>query len=118
MGFMFAGVSMLFSNEMPQYYGIYIHTGGALVAFITIILAQWLVWQKLGRSDALVWGRYRAFSLVCSLLSTVLFFVFLITMKAPISGPYQGLTERLFMAVPLIWIGVSGIKLLTLSNPS
>jgi len=36
----------------------------------------------------------------------ILLIVFLVTL----SGPYDGLTERIFVSVVLIWIGISGVK--------
>ncbi len=54
------------------------------------------------------------YSLISGLLSIVLLFVFVYTITA---FPYDsstvphGATERMFVAVPLLWMEVTGIKL-------
>ena len=46
------------------------------------------------------------------MLSTILLTVFLFTS----SGPYEGLTERMFVSVVLIWIEVTGLRLRSISS--
>jgi hypothetical membrane protein len=105
LGTMFAGASLLFI-------AYFAHTLATFIAFFTIIAAQSLTWRSLKNSDGKTWGRYRAYSLISGLLSLVLLFVFFSTL----STAYHGATERVFVAVPLIWIEVTGIKLHSLSK--
>ena len=102
---MFAGASLLFI-------AYFAYTLTAFIAFFTIIAAQLLTWRSLKNSDGKTWGRYRAYSLISGLLSLVLLFVF----SSTLSTAYHGATERVFVAVPLIWIEVTGIKLHSLSK--
>ncbi|MFZ0442928.1 MAG: hypothetical protein WAL81_09860, partial [Methanobacterium sp.] len=71
--------------------------------------AQLLVWEGLKGSDFAIWGKYRTYSLVSGLLSIM----FLILLQVAISDfpAYQGLAQRLFLAVPWIWVGVTGLVL-------
>ena len=112
LGTIFAGVALILSwiyfGESPTNYVFYLyHTLASFIAFLTIIAAQILTWQALKKSDSTIWGNYPIYSLVSGLLSIILLIVFMSTF----SSPYTGLTERLFVAVPLIWLGITGLKL-------
>ncbi|MTK63107.1 MAG: DUF998 domain-containing protein [Methanobacterium sp.] len=81
------------------------------IAFLLIIIAQFLTWKALRGSNNIKWGHYRTFSLICGLLSI---FTLLILSYTQFSQ-YHGATERLFIAVWLIWIEGTGLKLYSLS---
>ncbi len=77
------------------------------MAFLTIIAAQLLIWRGLRDADSSVWGRYGTYSLISGLLSIFL----LLALRIAIGGGYQGIVQRAFLAVPWIWIEMTGIKL-------
>ena len=101
LGVLFAGV---FSED---YLSGVPHNLVSATAFLTIIAAQLLIWKGLKNADNYIWGKYRTYSLISGLLSIVL----LLVLRVAIGGDYQGLAQRLFLAVPWIWIEVTGIKL-------
>ena len=88
------------------------HNLVSAIAFLTIIAAQLLIWRGLKNADSAVWGRYRTYSLISGLLSIIL----LLVLRVAIGGDYQGAAQRAFLAVPWIWIELTGLKLYFLSN--
>jgi hypothetical membrane protein len=108
LGSIFAGVSLLFS-------AYFAHLLSTFIAFGAAMAAQFLSWRSLINSNGMKWGSYRLYSLISGLLSVILFFVFLYTITAfPYlsTTTYHGLAERMFVAVPLLWMIVSGVKIL------
>ncbi len=77
------------------------------ISFLVIIVAQFMTWQALRRSETVIWGRYRIFSLIMGLMSI---FTLLLLSYTQFSS-YHGATERLFIAMWMIWIEVTGLKL-------
>jgi hypothetical membrane protein len=77
------------------------------IAFLVIIVAQFLTWQALRGSDDVVWGRYRTYSLISGLLSIITLLILSYTQFSL----YHGATERLFIAVWLIWIEITALKM-------
>ena len=107
-GVIFAGVALLFPGAATTSASEnYPHVLASLIAFLSIIAVQLLTWRALRASDGATWGRYRAYSLISGLLSLLLFLNFLLTQSAA----YVGAMQRVFMAVPWVWIEVTGIKL-------
>ena len=107
-GVTFAGISLILVSVFTTDYFFYmIHLLATFVAFFTIIIAQILIWWAPRRTKTTIWGYYPKFSLLTGLISIVMLIIFLYT----ITSSYQGLTERLFVAIPLIWIEVTGLKL-------
>ncbi len=101
-------LGVLFAGVFPEDYGSgKWHTLVSSMAFVSIIVAQLLIWLGLRHADSAVWGRYRMYSLISGLLSFILLFVF----SAAMGGDYQGLAQRAFLTVPWIWIEVTGLKL-------
>jgi hypothetical membrane protein len=80
------------------------------IAFLVIMVAQFLAWQALRGSDGAIWGRYRIYSLISGLLS-ILALIFLSYTQF---SSFHGASERLFIAVWMIWIEVTGLKLYSL----
>ena len=76
------------------------------------IAALLLVWWGLRKADKAVWGNYRLYTLASGSLDLVLLFVF----SAAMGSDYQGLAQRAFLAVPFIWVVVTGIKLYSLAK--
>jgi hypothetical membrane protein len=85
------------------------HQQVSSIAFLSIIAAQLLIWQGLRRGDAVIWGRYRVYSLTSGLLSFVLVWF-------SASSDYPGAAQRIFIAVPWFWIEVTGLKLYFLTK--
>ena len=104
-----AGVAFLFSGIYPYFTVIIAHSIASIIGFATIIIAQLLIWKALKESDHNIWGNYRIYSLISGILTLILLLYNVI-------GPYPGLLERLFIAVWMIWIEVTAIKLYTLVN--
>jgi hypothetical membrane protein len=104
------GILIILAGVFPENYGSgVLHTSVSAFAFLAIIAAQLLVWKGLKGSNVPIWGEYRTYSLVSGLLSIIL----LILLQVAISDfpAYQGLAQRLFLAVPWIWVGVTGLVL-------
>jgi hypothetical membrane protein len=80
------------------------------IAFLVIIVAQFLAWMALRKSDNAIWRHYRIYSLISGILS-ILTLVFLSYTQF---SSFHGASERLFIAVWMIWIEVTGLKLYTL----
>jgi hypothetical membrane protein len=112
LGMMFAGLSYLFIGVFPEDYVVGIHTLTSVIAFLTIIPAQLLTWQALRGSDSAIWGRYRIYSLLSGLLTIFTLVAFSYTQFAP----YHGATERLFIAMWMFWMELTGLKLYSLTN--
>ncbi|HYB03070.1 MAG TPA: DUF998 domain-containing protein [Nitrososphaerales archaeon] len=117
LGLIFAGITLLlaspYSENSPiaiEYY--YLHTFASFVAFIAIIVAQFLTWRALRNNNLKDWRSFRVFSLVSGILSVNLLLVFLLTF----TSDYKGLTERTFAAAPLVWIEIAGWKLFSVSQ--
>ena len=107
-GVTFAGISLILVSVFTTDYVFYlIHLLATFIAFFTIIISQLLIWWALRKTKNTIWGYYPKFSLLTGLLSIIMLIIFLYT----ITSPYQGLTERLFIIVPFIWIEVTGLKL-------
>ncbi len=85
------------------------HTLVSSIAFLAIIAAQLLIWQGLRHADTATWGRYRLYSLISGLLSFVLVWF-------SSSTAYPGAAQRIFLAVPWLWIEVTGLKLYFLTT--
>jgi len=83
------------------------HNIDAVIAFSAIALAPFLVSLGLNRDDH--WKVYRSYSLLTGLLAIGLLLIF----AAAIFGyfGYVGLFQRLFLAVPFLWIEVVAKRL-------
>jgi len=89
------------------------HNIVSATAFVAIIAAQLLIWQGLKNRDDIVWGRYATYSLISGILSLILVILLKI---AILYGFYPGLTQRVFLIVSWLWVGVTGIKLYRLTQ--
>ncbi|MGZ7096354.1 MAG: DUF998 domain-containing protein [Methanobacterium sp.] len=108
-----AGVTLL-STPVDVIYAkdVVAHGLVSAIAFLVIIVAQFLAWQALRGNENAIWKRYRIYSLISGLLSI---FTLLLLSYTQFS-PYHGATERLFIAVWMIWIEVTGLKLYFLTK--
>lgn len=107
------GLGVLFAGVFPENYFFQgPHNLASAIAFLSIIAAQLLIWRGLKNVDNSVWRGYRTYSLVSGLLSIIL----LLVLRVAIGGDYQGAAQRAFLAVPWIWIEVTGLKLYSLSK--
>ena len=88
------------------------HNIDAVIAFVALSFAPLLVSEGLDRDDR--WHRYRPYSLITGLLSIGLFFVFSAASLGYLG--YVGLFQRLFLAVPFLWIEVVATRLLRISG--
>jgi hypothetical membrane protein len=114
LGMVFAGVSLLFIGLFPDDYVFGAHTLATFFAFLASIAAQLLTWRalKIGDDDELWWRHYRTYSLLSGLIALALLFVLIFTLGTA----YHGATERAFIAVPLIWLAITGTKLESLAK--
>ena len=107
LGVLLAGVfSESYLSELP-------HNIVSATAFVAVIAAQLLIWHGLKNRDSSVWGRYATYSLISGLISLILVIFLKIAM---LYGIYPGLSQRAFLIVSWVWIGVSGIKLYNLTK--
>jgi hypothetical membrane protein len=107
-------IGVLLAGVFPESYLSAIpHNYISATAFVAIIAAQLLIWQGLKNEDSTIWGMYATYSLISGLLSLIL----VILLKVAILyGFYPGLSQRAFLLVSWIWIGVTGLKLYSLSE--
>lgn len=104
------GLGVLFAGVFPEnYLSQGPHNLVSVTAFISIILAQLLIWYGLRNQNSSVWSKYGSYSLISGILSIILVIMLKIAMIYFVD--YQGLVQRAFLAVPWIWIGISGLKL-------
>ena len=108
LGVVLAGMTLLFVGVFPDNYVYGAHTFATFVAFLTLIAAQLLTWHVVKNADYTLWRvHYRIYSLASGLVSLALLFIFVYTLDTD----YHGATERAFIAVPLIWLAMTGRKL-------
>jgi hypothetical membrane protein len=106
-----AGVTLIFSGNGVIYAkDVVSHGLVSAIAFLTIIVAQFLTWQSLRRAENTLWKRYRIYSLISGILSVLT----LVLLSYTQFEPYHGATERLFIAVWMVWIELTGFKLYSL----
>lgn len=103
-------LGVFFAGVFPEdYQSGGLHTAVSATAFLSIIAAQILIWKGLKNENDGIWGKYSKYSLISGILSII----FLVVLRISINdfSDYQGLAQRLFLAVPWIWIGATGFKL-------
>ena len=88
------------------------HNVDAVIAFVALALAPLLV--SMGLKHDSYWQRYQSYSLVTGLATIGLFSIFS-TASLGYLG-FVGLLQRLFLAVPFVWIEVMATKLLRASK--
>ena len=103
----FAGVAFLFQWNTPYSTVILAHSVASIIGFYAIFIAQLLTWQALKGSNQDIWRNYRIYSLISGFVTLIVLFYIPFTL-------YQGLFERVFIAVWMIWIEVTAIKLYTI----
>ena len=97
----------LFPDQPSPYPGT-VHVVVSIVAFLSVIACQLLTWNHLRQASAAGgWSGYGTLSLATGLLSAVL----LIAFASGANSPLAGLVQRLFVAVPWIWLEVVALKL-------
>lgn len=104
------GLGIIGAGVFPEDYLSQLpHNIVSATAFVAIIAAQLLIWRGLKGADNSVWSRYRTFSLITGLLSIIL----VIALKIAVTdfSAFQGALEKLFIAVWLIWIEITALKL-------
>jgi hypothetical membrane protein len=87
----------------------------SVFAFISIILTQFFTWRRLRRStgEEGEWGKYSRFSLITMGLTIILFASYGVLGQP--GSSIGGLVQRVFLAVPWLWIEVISLKLLRLA---
>ena len=107
-------IGVLLAGVFPESYLSAIpHNYISATAFVAIIAAQLFIWQGLKNEDSSIWGRYATYSLISGLLSLILVIILKV---AILYGFYPGLSQRAFLLVSWIWIGITGLKLYSLSE--
>ncbi len=96
----------------PQSLYQQVHNGIAAVAFTAIAVAPLLVSVRLKRDKS--WRSYQAYSLGTGLAALGLFIAF--SIAALYTLLYVGLLQRLFLAIPFLWIELMAIHLLAVSK--
>ncbi len=102
------GCPLLISQSLSQS----IHSVIAVIEFGSIALAPLLISLGLRRDNR--WERYQSYSRATGLASVGLFLLFSVAILS--SFQYVGFLQRVFLAVPFIWIEILAIHLLNISN--
>lgn len=103
------------AGVFPEDYGTgLMHGLVSASAFVAIIAALLLIWQGLKSADITTWGRYRTYTLISGLLALVLVISLKVAMVSAMD--YQGLIQRAFLAVPWLWVEVTGLKLYSMAK--
>jgi hypothetical membrane protein len=114
-GVILAGVTLVLASPYPEDSSIaihlfYAHTFVSLVAFVAIIVAQFLTWKAFkAASNGSHWRSFRTYSLLSGITSVILLLIFFLTSFSN----FEGATERLVVAADLVWIEIGGFKLLS-----
>jgi hypothetical membrane protein len=88
-----------------------IHDLVSLLIFLALVVAQ-LVCAHAFRQDP-QWRDLRTYSLVSGVLTLALLVLYI----ADAIDGWNGIVQRIFLAVPWIWIVVLGLRLLRLATP-
>ena len=99
-----------FFPDQPNPYPGAVHAAVSIAAFCFVILSQFLLWRRLRGStggERAVWGRCGTYSLVSGILSVFL----LIAFGSSQGSPLYGAVQRVFVAVPWLWIEVMAVVL-------
>lgn len=104
-GTILAGITLMLWSAFPtEYFFFWIHTIVTFIAFFAFTAAQLSTWRAL-KGDASR-GIYPRASLLGGVLTLAAIFAFIFTLGTD----FYGLTERLVVAVPFVWLVVSGVK--------
>lgn len=107
-GIINAGVTLVLWASFPNdYFFFWIHTAMTFIGFFAFSAAQIFTWRALRSNPS--WGRYPKLSLVCGVLTLTAIFVFILSLGTS----FHGVTERLVVAVPFVWLAATGIKFYT-----
>jgi hypothetical membrane protein len=87
-----------------------LHDGISALVFIALAAAQ-LVAARAFRRDA-AWRDLRLYSIVSGIAT----FALLVLFASEVVENSNGLVQRVFIAVPLVWIGVLGVRLIRLGD--
>jgi hypothetical membrane protein len=87
-----------------------LHDAVSGLVFLALVVAQFVLARAFRRDPS--WRDLRAYSIVSGGLTLALLVLFV---AAPIDGG-NGLLQRVFLAVPLVWIAVLGIRLRSLAH--
>jgi hypothetical membrane protein len=107
-----AGLTLSLIGPFPESVMYEAHSAVAILSFAAFMAAELLSWQALTGAEGASSRNYRRFSLLCGLLSVLTLLLFFGTMFSE----YKGLTERIFVAFPMTWIGATGLRLRALAD--
>jgi hypothetical membrane protein len=88
------------------------HNVDAVIAFVAIALASLIVSAGLNRDQQ--WKNYRSYSIVTGIVTLGLFSIFSAAALGYLG--FVGLFQRLFLAVPFLWIEIVAAKLFRASG--
>ncbi len=97
-------------QDQPNPYPGGVHAFVSILAFVLVALSQFFLWRRIRRAtgeEKAVWGRYGTYSLVSGILTIILLFVF----GSSQGTPYYGVAQRVFIAVPWLWIEAIAVAL-------
>ncbi len=113
LGIIFAGLTLIFPiGPYTSAAENSLHQLASVISFLTIIVAQIMTWQTLRGNTLPAWRIYKHYSLISGVASLAALFTF----SALQYSEFAGAMERLFIAVPWLWIEVSGFMLYKLSR--
>lgn len=86
----------------------------SVTAFVAIMIAPIIVSGAMKQDQS--WQSYRSYSLATGIAAIVFFVLFIASTEA--APAYIGALQRLFVATPSLWIGVTALRLFKLSRPA
>lgn len=112
--FILFSLGVLLAGIFPEDYLSQVpHNLVSSLAFLSIIIAQILIWHGLTNENRSIWGKYRKYTLISGLISIFLIILLNVSM---VYGIYPGLVQRDFLIVTWIWILITGLKLYNISD--
>ncbi len=98
--------------DQPNPYPGYVHSVSSIIAFVSVISSQFFLWRRLrnpAEDEKAAWGRHGTYSLVSGIVSLLFLVIFIL--RLPQTSPVYGVGQRIFVAVPWSWIGITGFVL-------
>lgn len=81
-----------------------VHDLAGVLVFQALVIAQFVLARAFQRDDR--WRDLRTYSVISGVASVVLLVLF----GTGVTGDWNGLMQRLFLALPLVWIVVVGVR--------
>jgi hypothetical membrane protein len=101
------------ANVLSRTFTGIMHTVSAFIAGLCLAISPFVVFPRIRRDR--LWGNLKWYTLATGILANIpglIFWISLATIRIP---AWEGLIQRLGLAIPLLWVEVMSIQLLRLS---